>query len=151
MDPQTGSVGTWIAAADGSGAYQLAACMRQPDSRGDGRLVLNGEGCGTDSLWVMSADGSERWEVSRHPEDSHPSWSPDGGSVAYSSSHQATVSWSIFSHAIARDTPRSALPAPGHNRDPGFVAGLAEQRGDRVQWLRLRLRHRRQLRALGGQ
>lgn len=107
MDPQTGSVATWIASTDGSGAYQLAPCMRQPDFRGDGRLVMNGEGCGTDSLWVMNADGSERWEASRHPEDSHPSWSPDGGSVAYSSSQQGDGQWRIYTHAIGGEIPHA--------------------------------------------
>jgi len=106
-DPQTGRVGTWIAAADGSGAYQLAPCMRQPDFRSDGRLVMNGEGCGTDSLWVMSVDGSERWEVSRHPEDSHPSWSPDGGSVVYSSSQQGDGQWRLYTHAIGGEIPHA--------------------------------------------
>ncbi len=107
MDAHTGRVATWIASLDGTDAYQLAPCMRQPEFRGDGLLVMNGEGCGTDSLWVMSADGSERWEASRHPEDSHPSWSPDGASIAYSSAQQGDGQWRIYAHAIGGEPPHA--------------------------------------------
>ncbi|NPV08000.1 MAG: serine/threonine-protein kinase [Anaerolineae bacterium] len=104
-DPHTGRTDVWVAQADGSHRYQLAPCMRQPDFRGDGVLAMNGEGCGTDSLWLMSADGSERREISRHPEDSHPTWSPDGSSVVYSSSQQGDGQWRLYAHSVLGEIP----------------------------------------------
>ncbi|MGQ9552959.1 MAG: protein kinase domain-containing protein [Anaerolineae bacterium] len=87
-NPQTGFYEVWIARADGTEQHPLLACMRQPDFRADGRLIMNGEGCGTDSLWAINADGTQKEEVSRHPEDENPTWSPDGAYIVYSSTQQ---------------------------------------------------------------
>ncbi|MHB0875625.1 MAG: protein kinase domain-containing protein [Anaerolineae bacterium] len=91
----------WIANADGSNQRPVVQCMHQPDVRGDGRLVMNGEGCGTDSIWAANGDGSEQREVTLHPEDANPTWSPDGGSLVYSSTQQGDGQSRLYFHGIS--------------------------------------------------
>lgn len=96
----------WIANVDGSNQRMLMPCMHQPDGRGDGRLVANGEGCGTDSLWATNSDGSEQREVTLHPEDANPTWSPDGGSIVYASTQQGDGQSRLYAHGV-NDKPQS--------------------------------------------
>lgn len=100
----------WIGNANGTDQHMLMACMHQPDVRGDGRLLMNGEGCGTDSIWAANSDGSEQREVTLHPEDANPTWSPDGGSLVYSSTQQGDGQPRLYAHGI-NDKPQS----------PGFI------------------------------
>ena len=105
-NPQTGFYEVWIARADGTEQHPLLACMRQPDFRADGRLIMNGEGCGTDSLWAINADGSQKEEMSRHPEDENPTWSPDGAYIVYSSTQQGDGQPRLYIQSIW-DKPQS--------------------------------------------
>ena len=71
---------------DGSDRRLLWEWGRQPKiRRGDGRLVLNGDGQGKDNLWTVNEDGSAARESSLHPEDAHPSWSPNGQRLLFDS------------------------------------------------------------------
>jgi len=105
-NPQNGLTDVWVARADGSDQHPLIACMRQPDFRADGRLVMNGEGCSTDSIWAVNLDGSEKRELTSHPEDSHPTWSPDGGSIVYSSTQQGDGQPRLYVQSI-QDKPQA--------------------------------------------
>jgi uncharacterized protein YraI len=79
---------TDIAVVDvASKAIQVAAENgRQPDMRGDGRIVFNGTGGGHEDLHTVDPDGSNLTQIGQHPEDSYPTWSSDGKSVAFHSS-----------------------------------------------------------------
>jgi len=69
----------YIVNADGTNLREIAEQARQPCFSPDGRqLAVNGERKDQQNLLVMDADGSNVEEVSRHLEDAHPSWSPDG-------------------------------------------------------------------------
>jgi hypothetical protein len=76
----------YISRPDGSDRRLLWEWGRQPRfRRGDGRIVLNGDGQGKDNLWTLNPDGSAARESSLHPEDAHPSWSPDGQRLLFDS------------------------------------------------------------------
>ena len=56
-----GTYALWVSHADGSERRLVADGMRQPDVRGDGMVVANGEGrAGGENLLTVSLDGSER-------------------------------------------------------------------------------------------
>ena len=74
IDVATGK--TWVVAANG----------RQPNMRGDGVVVFNGQGGGRDDLQKVQTDGAELAPIGKHPEDSYPDWSPNGQSLLYHSS-----------------------------------------------------------------
>ncbi len=76
----------YVSRPDGSDQHRLWEWGRQPRfRRGDGRIVLNADGQGKDNLWTVNPDGSAARESSLHPEDAHPSWSPDGQRLLFDS------------------------------------------------------------------
>ncbi len=97
----------WLAGADGSGQHQVLACMRQPDLSSGGRLAMNGQGCGTDSLWAINEDGSDKREISRHPDDEHPTWSPDNSMIVYASTQQGDGQWRLYTHSVMGQPPQA--------------------------------------------
>jgi serine/threonine protein kinase len=56
----------WVVRPDG----------RQPAIRAGDRIVYNGIGNGKEDLFAVNLDGSGERQMSRHPEDSYPHWSP---------------------------------------------------------------------------
>lgn len=76
----------YVARPDGSERRLLWEWGRQPDvRRGDGRVVLNGDGQGRDNLWTVNLDGGNARESSLHPEDAHPRWGPNGDRLVFDS------------------------------------------------------------------
>jgi hypothetical protein len=71
---------------DGTGLRALANDVHQPDYSPDGkRIVIDGTGGGRDDLWQFAGDGSDWHQVTYHPDDHCPTWSPNGLVVAFSS------------------------------------------------------------------
>ena len=58
---------------------------RQPDIRGDGRVVVNGIGGGKNDLFTIAVNGTSEQKTGLHPEDSYPHWSPSGESAVFQS------------------------------------------------------------------
>jgi Tol biopolymer transport system component len=80
----------YVSRLDGSESQLVWSWARQPRfRRWDGRLIFNADGQGKDNLWSVNLDGSDAREVSTHPEDSHPSWSPRGDRLLFDSEFYA--------------------------------------------------------------
>jgi LysM repeat protein len=77
----------YVSRVDGGGRNQIGVGFRQPQFRPDGKvLAVNGDGAQEyEHLAIMNPSGGELRGVSAHSEDSFPSWAPDGGSLAFSS------------------------------------------------------------------
>ena len=94
--------------AESKGIWPLATNARQPDIRGDGRVVYNGMGGGKDNLVTVNLDGSRDNMVGAHPEDSYPHWSRTGDSAVFHSTLQGDGRTRIY---IQRDMT--------HREEPG--------------------------------
>jgi Tol biopolymer transport system component len=70
------------------GVSTLFGNARQPDVRGDGRVILNATGGGKDNLFGINVSGGGERMISPHPEDSYPQWSPAGESAVFFSTQQ---------------------------------------------------------------
>jgi multidrug efflux pump subunit AcrA (membrane-fusion protein) len=74
----------YVIDVDGSGRRLLASGMRQPDLRGDGWLVANGEGLpDQESLFMVDVHSGEKRQVSANANDVRPRWSPDGNRLLF--------------------------------------------------------------------
>ena len=61
----------------------------------------------------MNADGSNQREVSKHVEDSHPSWSPEGTRLVYDTTAAPGGGWQICIVDNLETRSWQALPDPG--------------------------------------
>jgi TolB protein len=78
--------GSYVLAADGSGARSLGEFLWTPRWSPDGsRLVYrNNLGSGESDVYTMSVEGSDRRRLTSSPGDElEPQWSPDGRQIAY--------------------------------------------------------------------
>jgi TolB protein len=83
---ETGQYDTYVANADGSERRLVIKEMHQPAFRPDGKwLAVNGELRDHMNLFVVRPDGTGLNEISENIEDGLPSWSPNGESLAFSS------------------------------------------------------------------
>jgi TolB protein len=85
-DAERASYDVYVANVDGSGRTLVVEQMHQPAFSPDGTwLAVNGERDQQMNLFIVQPDGSGLKEISQHIEDNLPNWSPDGASLAFSS------------------------------------------------------------------
>jgi len=84
---EEGQYDVYVAQArDGSGRQLVVKEMHQPAFHPDGSwLAVNGERDEHMNLFIVRPDGSGLKEISEHIEDGFAHWSPDGESLAFSS------------------------------------------------------------------
>ena len=83
---EQGQYDTYVARTDGSERQLIVEGMHQPAISPDGQwLAVNGERPDSLNLFIVRSDGSGLREITEHTEDELPEWSPDGQSLAFSS------------------------------------------------------------------
>lgn len=102
-----GAAGVWVLDVANKNTWRLFPNARQPDIRGDGRVVLNTIGGGKDNLFSLNLNGSAEIMNGMHPEDSYPHWSPSGVSAVFHSSLQGDGNDRIY---IQQDMSHSEEP-----------------------------------------
>jgi Tol biopolymer transport system component len=97
LDVTTGRSDIWVMNGDGSAPRNLTADLPadlardEPAWSPDGQWIAFTQSRGTagpgrGSIWIMRADGSDKRQVTLHPDngfDLSPSWSPDGQRIAF--------------------------------------------------------------------
>jgi TolB protein len=126
-----GQYDTYIAQPDGSKRRLAADEMHQPAFSPDGQwLAANGERPQYLNLTILRPDGSELKEITPYIEDGLPSWSPDGQSLAFSSTrHSDRQSRVYVVDQVPLDGKKAegrALNAEGYEvlgTDPAWTTG----------------------------
>ena len=97
LDAATGRSDIWVMNSDGTNARNLTAELSFELTRGEPAWSPDGQwiaftssrgtaGPGRGSIWIMRADGSQKRQLTVHPDngfDLSPSWSPDGQRIAF--------------------------------------------------------------------
>ncbi len=91
--------GIWTVRPDGTGAALVAGgALHNPQWSPDmSRIAYDGQPAGCSfAVYTMKADGTDRVKLVKNPDgcgsyDKHPSWSPDGKELVYSSSRKTAT------------------------------------------------------------
>ncbi len=77
---------TYVSGVDGGGRALVVRDMHQPAFSPDGAwLAVNGESGDFMNMFIVKPDGAGLKEITENHEDELPAWSPDGQSLAFSS------------------------------------------------------------------
>jgi len=125
---EKGTYDTYVANADGSDRQLVAAEMHQPAFSPDGQwLAVNGERGEYLNLCIVQPDGDGLREITEYVEDGLPTWSPDGQSLAFSSTRHGDKQSRIY---IIDQVPFDGQKAQGRSLN----YGLDDVRGEYPAW-----------------
>lgn len=90
----------------------------------NGKIVFGSQHAGEDEIWVMSADGSNRHNLTRHDgskiSDIDPRWSPDGREIVFASDPSGSMQiWKMNANG---SNAHALTNLPGRNRFPAFTS-----------------------------
>ena len=112
-----------------SEAYQPAAA---PVSK----IAFTSDRDGNNEIYIMDVDGANAVNLSNHPSsDRHPSWSPDGLSIAFASRRDDNVfdiyRLEVETGAVTRLTNQGANTRPAWSPDGARIAFVSDRFGDK--------------------
>jgi Tol biopolymer transport system component len=110
----------WVMRSDGSGKRNLTRSPDVPDwspaFSPDGRTIAY---MSAHELWLMDADGSNQRQLTRAGELSeYPTWSPDGGALAFSGNRGGD--FEILVIDVAGGEERNLTNSPGEDKWPAW-------------------------------
>jgi TolB protein len=130
---ETAQYDTYLTGIDGSDRQLVVEGMHQPALSPDGQwLAVNGERPDHLNLFLVRSDGSGLQEITEHTEDGLPAWSPDGQSLAFSSTRHGDKQSRVyiidqipFEWGKAQGRPLSFGPDELRGESPDWVSGAA--------------------------
>jgi hypothetical protein len=97
IDNRAGYYDVWIYQLPGGEVKGVILGAHQPNLSSDGtKVVVNGEGSGSENVWEYNVDGSGGRDVGGFAVDAHPFYNPDGNSIVLDSYNLFGKGWQIF-------------------------------------------------------
>jgi tetratricopeptide (TPR) repeat protein len=125
---QRGNYDVYVANVDGSGRKLVVDEMHQPAFSPDGKwLAVNGERHEHMNIFIVQPNGSGLKEVTDGLEDALPCWSPDGESLAFSSTKYSDRQSRVF---VIDEVPFIGRQQKGRPLN----SGLGDVRGEYPAW-----------------
>jgi tetratricopeptide (TPR) repeat protein len=119
---------TYVASVDGHDRHLVAEEMDQPAFDSSGRwLAVNGNRNDHMNLCLVQPDGTGLHEITEYIEDGLPAWSPDGKSLAFSSTREQDRQSRIY-------VIDQVFAGSGRAQDRPLYAGIYELLGEYPAW-----------------
>ena len=128
-----------VANEGGAAKYEelvTVSAAYQPAAVADSKIVFTSDRDGNNEIYIMDADGANAVNLTNHPSnDRHPSWSPDGMSLAFASRRDDNAfdiyRLDVETGDLTRLTTQGTNTRPAWSPDGDRIAFVSDRFGDK--------------------